>query len=180
MRAGLSWRPVFALALLVGANAPEAQERPIPFADLVACARAANCSNMQPAKMGWYDVFNIPVLSFKQGETAYALGVGRNGDGLVIFITPPVESPPEPRPSCQIILDSNERVLAAELGPQLGEKTPGPSTTTEEMQALRRLHRAYSVVGIRPSLPGWGEEFKTFWEEQAKQAVAAIRRQIAK
>ncbi len=155
---------------------PSQDRSSVSFASILACAQTLTCQNMRSSKLHWYDVVNISVMEFRDGDIAYALA-GSRQPGLSIWITVAGDA----APSRLITLGVDEQVIAAELGPLPGDcRSPCSYKTDDEFAASLRKHKAYSVVGVRPQLPGWGGEFKTFWEEQAKQALLAIRRQMAK
>ncbi len=155
---------------------PSQERSPVSFASILACAQALSCQNMQPSKLHWYDAVNIPVVRFTDGGNGYALA-GSRKPGLSIWIT----LADEVSPSRLLTLGPDEEIIAAELGPLPGDcLSPCSYKTTDEWAASLQKHKAYSVVGVRSGLPGWGGDFKTFWEEQAKQALLAIRRQMAK
>jgi len=157
------------LAALTGAA-----QAPTPlFADIVACADARTCKNMQPETTNWYDVVRIPVLTFTDGESGFSIAAPRTG-GLSVWIRMPGES----RPSRLLTLSADNHILSAELGPMPGDSSPRQRTPAET-EAWRSNHKAYSS-GESSSRAPVGQEFKAFWEEQAKQAMAAIRRQMAK
>jgi hypothetical protein len=168
---------VLILFLALATSSAGAQQPTPPFGDIVACARALNCKNMQASTTHWYYVVNIPVLTFKDGDAGYALAASTPGSvDLAIWIT----LQGEVRPSRHFTVDPGEHVLVAELGWVPGDCLPPCNLTAAEQEVSRRAHKAYLAPGQMTRIPGWGEEFKPFWEEQTKQAMAAIRRQIGK
>jgi hypothetical protein len=161
---------VIAASLTGAAQAPAA-----PFADIVACASARTCKNMQPATMSWFDMVGIPVLTFTDGESRFAIAAPRQGR-LSVWITMPGEM----QASRTLTLGSEDKVLSASLGPMPGDGRAPESRTPTQFDAWVVTHKAFNSGESGSGTPAWGQEFKTFWEDQAKQAMVAIRRQIAK
>jgi len=146
-----------------------------PLADIVACVKASACKNAKPSTMSWADMGGIAVQVFTDGQSTYALALSRD-DSLNIWVTNGAEQ----RAGRLIILGSHGRVTDAELGRQPGESFP-MRMTPEQRAQWRELRKAYSTGN--PSIAGLGpvgEKYKTYWQEQADTALAAIRRQLAK
>ena len=166
------------LAIVLAALAPiAAQEKPAPpsFDDIVACVKAATCRNAESGKLHWQDVINIPVMTLKDGEAGYAMHVTRLG-ALEIFVTLPGDR----LPSRLVGVGPGEQVVSGELGPLPGEFANLLRMTAAEMATWSKNHKVFSAPGRLPPNAPRSDEFKTFWEEQARLALAAIRRAIAK
>ena len=87
--------------------------------------------------------------------------------------------PGDARPSRLLTLDVAGRLLSAELGPLPGDRAP-QRMSAEESAAWRRAHKVYQSAEHPVARgAGTGEEFKPFWQPQAEQALAAIRRQMS-
>ena len=148
-----------------------AQDKPAtPVSDLIECVRNKNCKNTTPSTIGWADMGGISVQTFTDGKSSYALAIARDGS-LNIYVTLPGES----KAGRLINLGSHGRVLSAELGHQPGENFP-MRMTPEQTAQQRELRKAYRSIE-KASVGTWGEQHKSFWQEQADAAVAAIRRQ---
>jgi hypothetical protein len=149
-----------------------AQDKPpVPFDAVLACVTVQKCANMKASGIHWFDQVNIPVVTFKDGDYAYALRASR--DGISIWITPPNWS----RPEGLVTIGSDEKVVSGELGPQPGDRGP-QRMTPQEFEQWRKVHRVFSTRG--PGGDVWGEENRAYWQGEADRALAAIRRQLAK
>jgi hypothetical protein len=147
----------------------------VPFDQIVGCVKAQNCKNMQYGAINWFDVVNISVIGFKDESGAYALSVSRDG-ALSIWITPPGET----TPSRHVSVAPENTVLSGGLGPMPGDIPPPAQMTPEQTAQSRIKHKDFLSPKLNRPYGAWGEEFRTFWEAQASQALAAIRRQISK
>ena len=90
---------------------------------------------------------------------------------LAIMMTAPGET----RPSRLLTLDSSGQLVQASLSRPTGE----PATfqvTPEELEASWKSRKTFVAESRWPRGGTLGEEFKPFWQEQADQALAAIRR----
>ena len=163
---------VVVLAALLGPG----QDKPAAaLKQIVDCVRAGACPNMTPAQIHWYDSVNIPVLTFKDGDSGFSIAASRQG-GLSVWMTMPGES----RPSRLLALSADDHVLSAELGPMPGDRSPQVRMTPAEMETWARPHKAFNAGESTSHMPASGQEFKAFGDEQAKQAMAAIRRQVGR
>ena len=82
----------------------------VPFQQLFACVRAGACKNMTSARIHWFDVINIDVLTFTDGGWTYGLNVAAARDRperLTVYLTPPGER----RPTQQLGLDINGQLV---------------------------------------------------------------------
>jgi len=153
------------------------QEKPaISFDAILACVKAGNCRNMTPGRLNWFDQVNIPVIDFRDDSGAYGLAISRLDGALSIWITPPGET----KPSRLLSVWPEDTVLSAELGPMPGDTSPTQRKTPEETAQSRLKHKAFLSPKLNRPFGSWGEEFRPFWEAQAAQALAAIRRQMSK
>lgn len=153
-----------------------------PLDGLIACVKAKACKNAVPSTISWAD-YGAEVMTVADGAVSYSLGVPRYEDSLTIWPTPKGER----RPDRIISVGAHGRVLEAELGPQPGEPKFPMRMTPEQAAERRKFRRAYrsSEADSNPG-PGrskigtWGDEHRTYWQEQADQALAAIQRTISK
>jgi len=157
------------LALTVSAQ----DKSTTPVSDIFDCVRQKTCKNATPSTTVWADMGGISVQTFTDGKSSYALAIARDGS-LNIYVTLPGET----KAGRLINLGGNGRVLSAELGRQPGENFP-MQKTPEQTAQQRELRKAYRS-SEKASAGTWGEQHKSFWQEQADAAVAAIRRQMAR
>jgi hypothetical protein len=144
---------------------------PTPVSEIIECVQRKACKNATPSKMTWADMAGISVQTFTDGGSLYALAVAGDGS-LNIYVTLPGE-----RTAGRLInLGFHGRVLSATLGYQPGENLP-MRMTPEQTAQQRELRKAYRS-SEKASVGTWGEQHKSFWQEQANAAVAAIRRQM--
>lgn len=157
-----------AVVMLVAAPVGLAQ-RPatVSYDEVVACAKAINCRNMTTSRITFSDAIADGSTSTLDGTT-YQLHVSRIG--LEIIMTLPGES----KSSRLVTIGPQEQVISASLrgdGARLTRRTP------EEQAAWERDLKRYSN-GERSPIKG--EEFRSYWEDLARSAMSAIRKQIAK
>jgi hypothetical protein len=160
-------------------RAPEPQDKPAAaaasFEKAFACVRAGACKNMTAARIHWFDVINIVVLTFSDDGWTYGLLVAPQRDKperLTVFLTPPGEG----RPTQQLGLIANGQLVTASLGPLMFEGL----FDGRDHAAWLLSHQVYAAAGWHPSGQLVGEQFKPFWQKQADQAIAAIARVMAR
>ena len=155
---------------LVALTVSTQDRSPTSVSDIIECVQRKTCKNATSTTMMWAD-FWVLAQTFTDGESSYALAVARDGS-LNIYVTLPGE-----RNAGRVVnLGSHGRVLSAELGHQPGENFP-LRMTPEQTAQQRELRKAYRS-SEKASVGTWGEQHKSFWQEQANAAVAAIRRQM--
>ena len=142
-----------------------------PVGDIIECVQKKTCKNATPSTMRWADMAGISVQTFTDGKSSYALAIARDGS-LNIYVTLSGES----KAGRLLNLGSHGRVLDATLGYQPGQNLP-MRMTPEQTAQQRELRKAYRS-SEKASVGTWGEQHKSFWQEQADAAVAAIRRQM--
>ena len=166
-----------ALALLPpSAAGQEKSASPVPFAQILACVTASNCKNMTRGRVQWADMGGSGLV-FEDGGWKYGLALSGAKDkprNLTILLTPPGEK----SPAQHLTLDATGQLLSGELRFEPGTK---PAYSAEERDARRKARKAFSAVDWGyPGGEPHGDEFKPFWQKQADQALAAIRRTVSK
>ena len=165
--------PTYAIILV--ALLAASQEKPatpaVPFDAIVACVKAGNCRNMTPGRLNWFDQVNIPVIGFKDDSGGYGLAISRLDGALSIWITPPGET----KPSRLLSVWPEDTVLTGELGPMPGDLSPTQRRSPEEIAQSRLKHKAFLSPKLNRPFGSWGEEFRTFWEDQAAKALARLQ-----
>lgn len=151
---------------------PPWESRAAAFETIVACVSDGNCRNARAGSVNWFDQINIPVIEFRDSDSVFAVRLLPSGRGLSIWITPAGER----RPQRLVSVGAFGQVTSGELGPQPGTRNPQIRMTPEQSDAWRKAHRVYMVVPTRGQVVG--EENRTYWEEEADSALAAIRRQL--
>jgi hypothetical protein len=161
------------LLLALAAQATAEEKVQVPYRDILACAQAANCTNMTKSGITWYDQVGLAVITFEEDGRKYALK--STGTRLSVWLTVPGDR----APSRLVSLDSNGALRSGELGPQTADSGPR-RRTPDEMAAWRQTHKVFNSGVDRPGAGVLGEEFRPFWQALADQALAAIRRQMSK
>ena len=162
------WTACLGWCLSVAAILAAQDKSPTPVGKIFTCMQASNCPNTKKSAVTWYDVVGISVVEFVENGQTYSLASGRE-QSISIWITLQKES----RPSRLITIGTDGKVISAELS----TPTPGrvaPHRLTREQSAQWRL----DMRALSP-LTG-GEEFRTFWQDQADGALAAIARVMAR
>lgn len=159
---------LIALAMLIAAPVGLAQSPvTVSYDEIVACAKAINCRNMTTSRITFSDAI-AEGSTFTLDGTTYQLHVSRIG--LEIIMTLRGES----TSSRLVTIGPQEQVISASLR---GDGARSIRRTPEEQAAWERDLKRYSN-GERS--PMKGEEFRSYWQDLARSAMSAIRKQIAK
>ena len=161
-----------------------AQDKPappsVPFDQILSCMRAASCKNMTGARIHWFDVVNIDIQAFTDAGWTYSLRyTPGNSRGALERLSVFIARPGETSPTHQLILGSTGQLMVGELGPLPGEAPP-PISKTAPPDAWQAAHKVFNATRPDPTGKAVGEEFRSFWQKLADQALDAIRRQISK
>ena len=133
-----------------------------------------NCKNMRSSGLNWYDQVNIPVVEFSEDGFRYGLRNNPKQEGLSIWITMKGES----RPSRLLMVGADGKAISAELFfVPPGGGWPRRLTPEERDQWYKDAKVLSPPMGTRGAV---GEEYRTFWQELADQALGAIKRTVSK
>ena len=129
---------------------------------------------MQRSSVNWYDQVGIPVVEFTDEGYRYWLRNNPRDNGLSIWIAMKGES----RASRLFTVGGDGKVIRGELFVvPAGGGWPRRLTPEEQAKWYADAKILAPASQIRAAA---GEEFRTFWQELADQAIAAIRRTVSK